>query len=476
MTGRFRMARYDEGTVFEIGGRTETASTTEHVPDALKGTLDLPDLTEAEVMRHFVRLSQMNHCVESGFYPLGSCTMKYNPRISEWAASLPGFAHLHPHQPSSTVQGALGLMYELERMLREIGGMKAVTLQPAAGAQGEYTGLLLVRAYHEANGEDRDQVIVPDTAHGTNPASAAMAGYDVIEVPSADDGTVDLDALREALSDRTAALMLTNPNTLGIFEGRVCEIAKMVHGSGALLYYDGANLNAIMGITKPGTMGFDVVHFNLHKTFGTPHGGGGPGSGPVGVVERLEPFLPVPRIVRENDMFALKNDIETSIGKVQSFYGNFLVLVKAYAYIKSHGSSLKEVSEMAVLNANYLAARLSGVLPMPFGGLRKHEFVLSGEPLREKGVRTLDVAKRLGDMGFHAPTVYFPHIVPEAMMIEPTETEDKATLDAFADALTCIVSEDAGVLKCAPTEVEARVDEVIAAKRMWLTWDLAQQD
>ena len=295
-------------------------------------------------------------------------------------------------------------------------------------------------------------------------------------MPSADDGTVDLDALREALSDRTAALMLTNPNTLGIFEGRVCEIAKMVHASGALLYYDGANLNAIMGITKPGAMGFDVVHFNLHKTFGTPHGGGGPGSGPVGVVERLEPFLPVPRIVRDNDMFGLKNDIETSIGKVQSFYGNFLVLVKAYAYIKIHGSSLKEVSEMAVLNANYLAARLSGVLPMPFGRLRKHEFVLSGEPLREKGVRTLDVAKRLGDMGFHAPTVYFPHIVPEAMMIEPTETEDRATLDAFADALTRIVSEDPGVLKCAPTEVEARVDEVIAAKRMWLTWDLAQKD
>ncbi len=476
MTGQYRMARYDEGTVFEIGGESHVRSATGHIPDGLKGTVDLPDLTEAEVMRHYVRLSQMNHCVESGFYPLGSCTMKHNPRSSVWAATLPGFASIHPEQPFSTVQGALGLMYELERMLAEIGGMKAVTLQPAAGAQGEYTGLLLIKAYHEANGESRDQVIVPDTAHGTNPATAAMAGYDVIEVPSADDGTVDLDALKEALSDRTAALMLTNPNTLGIFEGRVTEIAKAVHESGALLYYDGANLNAIMGITKPGAMGFDVVHFNLHKTFGTPHGGGGPGSGPVGVVERLEPFLPVPRITRENDMFVLSDDVPASIGKVQSFYGNFLVLVRAYAFIKSHGSSLQEVSEMAVLNANYLVARLNGVLPMPYGKLRKHEFVLSGEPLKEKGVKTLDVAKRLGDMGFHAPTIYFPHIVEEAMMIEPTETEDKATLDAFADALTCIVSEDPEGLKCAPTEVEARVDEVFAAKNMWLTWDLAQQD
>ncbi|MCI0496825.1 MAG: aminomethyl-transferring glycine dehydrogenase subunit GcvPB [Thermoplasmata archaeon] len=470
------MARYSEETVFEIGADTTVIPASDLVPKGLGRELRLPDLTEAEVVRHFVRLSQMNYCVDTGFYPLGSCTMKYTPRALEASAALPGFADLHPEQPQSTVQGALALMWELERMLAEIGGMRAVTLQPAAGSHGEYTGMLLVRAYHASRGDGRDQVLVPDTAHGTNPATAAMAGYEVVEVPSNDAGRVDLEALGSAVSDRTAAIMLTNPNTLGIFEEDVRTIAKTVHSAGGLLYYDGANLNAIMGYTKPGAMGFDVVHFNLHKTFATPHGGGGPGAGPVGVVERLEPFLPVPRIAREGGRFSLDSERPQTIGKVQSFYGNFLVLVRAYAYIRMQGAGLKGVSERAVLNANYLAARLSRVLPMPFGPLRKHEFVLSGEPLKEKGVRALDVAKRLGDYGFHAPTTYFPLLVPEALMIEPTETEDKATLDAFAEAIETIVNEDPELLHGAPHNVAPRVDEVKAAKMMALTWDLAMAE
>ncbi len=434
--------------------------------------LDLPELPEREVVKHFVNLSQMNFGVDNGLYPLGSCTMKYNPKVCDEIVWWDEVAGLHPLQDASTVQGALALMHGLERMLCEIGGVDAVTLQPAAGAHGEYTGMHIVRAYHESRGETRNEVIVPDTAHGTNPASAAMVGYDVLELPSKD-GCVDVDALKAAISDDTAAFMLTNPNTLGLFEKNVVDIARTVHESGALLYYDGANLNAIMGKTSPGAMDFDIVHFNLHKTFATPHGGGGPGSGPVGVKAFLEEYLPIPRIVEEDGEFRLDHDRPKSIGKVRAFYGNFAVLVRAYAYIRAKGGDgLERVSEDAVLNSNYLKERLKGVFDLPYGSLRKHEFVLDGRVLRQSGLRTLDFAKRLLDYGFHAPTVYFPLIVEEALMIEPTETESKDTLDAFADACERILAEDAEVLKGAPhNTARRRIDEVKAARDMILSWN-----
>jgi glycine dehydrogenase subunit 2 len=440
----------------------------------------LPELNEAEVVRHYVNLSQLNFAVDTGFYPLGSCTMKFNPKVNEWAARLPGFAGLHPLTPDEAAQGTLQLLWELEQILAEVSGMDAVSLQPAAGAQGELTGILMIRAHHDARGESqRTDVLVPDSSHGTNPATATMAGYRTITIPSAPDGGVDLERFREALGPRTAAVMITNPSTLGLFERRIGELIEAVHDAGALAYMDGANLNAILGRFKPGEAGFDVMHFNTHKTFSTPHGGGGPGAGPVGVGEALLPYLPAPRVVREDDgSFRLEAPGErpTSIGRLRSFFGNTGVLVRAYAYLRAHGASgLLEVSEDAVLAANYLRTRLSGTFDVPFDRTCGHEFVASGTSLRKRtGIRTLDVAKRLIDHGFHPPTIYFPLTVDEAMLIEPTETEALETLDAFADALLAIAAEaehDPETIRSAPhTAPVRRLDEARAARQPDLRW------
>jgi glycine dehydrogenase subunit 2 len=448
------------------------------LPGSLQRTnpVDIPDLDETQVMRHFFHLSQMNYGIESGIYPLGSCTMKYNPKVCEEINRWEQFALLHPYQDESTTQGTLRIMYELERMLCEITGMDRFTLQPAAGAQGEFTGLLLTRAYHESNKEsNRDEVILPDTSHGTNPASAAMAGYKVIEIPSTKEGTVDLGMLEKALSEKTACFMLTNPNTLGIFESEIHDIARLVHKEGALLYYDGANMNAIMGKARPGDMGFDIVHLNLHKTFSTPHGGGGPGSGPVGVKQKLERFLPIPWIMKNEDTYCFDYEHPDSIGKIKAAYGNVSVMLKAYIYILlMGGNGLKEASEIAVLNANYMKKKLvdSNLFELPYGGLRKHEFVLSGERLlTNKGIRALDIGKRLLDYGLHPPTVYFPHLVKEALMIEPTESESKKTLDFYIDTLLKIAQEDPALVKNAPyNTVVRRIDEIGAVKNPILTW------
>ncbi len=445
-----------------------------------RGTpLGLPELNEPEVIRHFVNLSHLNYSVDGGFYPLGSCTMKYNPKINEWAARLPGFAALHPLAPDAVSQGTLQLLWELQEQLAEIGGMRAVTLQPAAGAHGELTGILLIRAYHLSRGDtERQEVIVPDSSHGTNPATASMAGFRTVTVPSAPDGGVDLDALRAALGSRTAAVMLTNPSTLGLFERRIHELLDAVHQAGALAYMDGANMNAILGKFRPGQAGFDVMHFNLHKTFSTPHGGGGPGAGPVAVSEKLIPFLPSPLVVRDGDGYRLERDGERphSIGRMRAYQGSAGVLVRAYTYIKAHGGSgLVEVSEDAVLAANYLRARIAEAYGLPYDGPCKHEFVATAAPLRQAtGVRTLDVAKRLIDYGYHPPTIYFPLIVDECLLIEPTETESLETLDAFADAMLAIAAEareTPEILHAAPvTAPVRRLDEATAARKPELHW------
>lgn len=437
---------------------------------------EMPQLYEVDVVRHYTGLSRRNFGVDNGFYPLGSCTMKYNPKINEDAARLPGLSKIHPYQPQESLQGALALMYELQQDLAEITGMDQVTLQPAAGAHGEWTGLMMIRAYHESRGEKRTKVIVPDSAHGTNPASAATAGFETITVKSNEKGQVDLEELKQVLGSDTAALMLTNPNTLGLFEEQIVEISKMVHEAGGLLYYDGANANAIMGKIRPGDMGFDVVHLNLHKTFSTPHGGGGPGAGPVGVKEKLIPFLPMPIVKkREQDeddpsVFYLDFEAPASIGRVKAFYGNFGILVRAYTYIRSlGGKGLRQVSENAVLNANYMMRRLQPYFDLPYDTHCKHEFVLSGNRQKKQGVRTLDIAKRLLDFGFHPPTVYFPLNVPEALMIEPTETESKETLDRFIDALIQIAKEaeqTPEIVTNAPhTTVVKRMDETLANRK-----------
>ncbi|MTI81332.1 MAG: glycine dehydrogenase subunit 2 [Firmicutes bacterium] len=431
--------------------------------------LQLPETSELDTVRHFTRLSRMNYGVDVGFYPLGSCTMKYNPKICEDAANLPGFTRLHPYQPEETVQGALELMYQTQNYLAEITGMDAMSLQPAAGAHGELTGLLIIKAYLKSKGEKRNKVIVPDSAHGTNPATATLAGFDVVTVKSDLRGNVDVEALREEVDGNTAALMLTNPNTLGLFEENIVQIAEIVHDAGGLLYYDGANMNAIMGITSPGDMGFDVVHLNLHKTFSTPHGGGGPGSGPVGVKAELEPFLPKPLVIRDKEFYKLYYDLPLSIGKMRSFYASFGVVVKAYTYLISQGVvGLKSVSEHAVLNANYLMRRLAGHLNIPFDRTCMHEFVCNPRGLKENGVRTLDLAKRMLDYGYHPPTIYFPLIVEEVMMMEPTETENKETLDEFADNVVKILQEaveDPEKVKAAPHDTPVgRLDEVTAAR------------
>jgi len=441
-----------------------------------KEEIELPEVSEVDIIRHYTLLSNKNYGVDTGFYPLGSCTMKYNPKTNEDMASLVSFTALHPYQPVETVQGALKLMYELENMLSEITGMDKFSLQPAAGAHGELTGLMIIKAYHEhRNDKKRKKIIVPDSAHGTNPASAAVAGFDVIEIKSNKEGAIDLEALKAVLNDEVAGLMLTNPSTLGLFEENIVEIARLVHEAGGLLYYDGANLNAIMGITRPGDMGFDVVHLNLHKTFSTPHGGGGPGAGPVGVKKELTDFLPVPVIEFKEGIYSLNYDRPLSIGKVRSFYGNFNVLIKAYSYILTMGAEgLKRASEMAVLNANYLKEKLKNHYKVAVDKVCMHEFVLAGLLEKVNDIRTLDVAKRLIDYDFHPPTIYFPLIVDEAIMIEPTETESKETLDAFIEAMIKIseeAKENPQLLKEAPHNTPVRrVHEVLAARNPVLKW------
>jgi glycine dehydrogenase subunit 2 len=437
----------------------------------------LPEVSEPEIVRHYVNLSKRNFDLDSGFYPLGSCTMKHNPRLHERVAGMAGHARLHPLQRPERAQGALELMWNLERALGEIAGLPHVSLQPSAGSHGELAGVLLTRAYHEDRGETRTKVLTPDTAHGTNPATVTMAGYTVVKVGTNPDGGVDLDDLRAKADEDVACLMLTNPNTLGIFDPNVEEIARIVHAVGATLYYDGANLNAVMGRSRPGDMGFDIVHFNLHKSFTQPHGGGGPGSGPIAVSDRIAPFVMKPVIVRdEGGTFRLDHERPKSIGRLRGFQGNYGTFVRAYAYIRSLGAEgLRDASETAVLNANYLLARLrtlgvTDLLPLAFGERCMHEFALSGAPMkRELGIRTLDLAKRLLDFGFHPPTVYFPLLVDEALLIEPTETETKETLDAFAEALAAILreaAEDPEVARNAPyTTPVRRLDEAGAAKR-----------
>lgn len=431
---------------------------------------DLPEISELQLIRHYTALSNKNYGVDNGFYPLGSCTMKYNPKLNEDVARLEGFSRIHPYQPENTVQGALQLLHELQEDLAVISGMAEVTLQPSAGAQGEWTGLMIAKNYHKHNGENRSKVLIPDSAHGTNPASATVAGFDTVTIPSTEEGLVDVAALKKLVDDDTAALMLTNPNTLGLFEKDIVEIAEIVHEAGGLLYYDGANANAILGKTTPGKMGFDIVHLNLHKTFTTPHGGGGPGAGPVGVTEKLIPYLPVPRIKKIQNHYVLDDKEPLSIGRVKGYYGNFGILVRAFTYVRTMGAKgLQQVSESAVLHANYLKKRLETHYESPFPQTCKHEFVLSGSKQKKLGVRTLDIAKRLLDFGYHPPTIYFPLNVEEGLMIEPTETETKETLDGFADTMIQIAKEieqDPNIVLDAPyTTVIGRLDETKASRK-----------
>ena len=438
----------------------------------------LPEIAERDLVAHYTRLSQLNYGVDTGVYPLGSCSMKYNPKIAENVAQLPGFQRLHPLQPDSTTQGALELLWRLERALCEITGMSRATLQPPAGACGELTGLLIMRAFHAANGQVRPKVAIPDSSHGTNPASVRLAGFEAVKVPSDARGLVDVSALEKLVDEGVAGLMLTNPNTLGLFEEEIERVTAVIHEVGGLVYYDGANLNAILGRCRPGDMGFDIVHINTHKTFATPHGGGGPGAGPVGVTERLVPFLPVPRVEREDDgRFRLSSDAPRSIGRVHGFLGNFGVLVRAYAYVFLHGrEGLKEVAEHSVLNANYLAERVKDLFPLAYpDGRPMHEFVATARRLKEEtGIRAMDVAKRVIDLGYHPSTVYFPLVVEEAMMVEPTETETRETLDAFAEALRTAhreAHEEPELLHEAPvTTPVRRLDEARAARHLKLRW------
>jgi glycine dehydrogenase subunit 2 len=450
------------------------------MPAALqRASLPLPEVAEVDVVRHYLRLAHLNYCVDEGLYPLGSCTMKYNPKVNEMAARLPGFSRLHPLQCASTAQGAMELMFDLQRMIAEIGGFHGVSLQPSAGAHGELTGIFIIRAWHASRGDTRrTRILVPDSAHGTNPASTTMAGLEAVEIPSDSRGNVDLLHLRAQLDNRTAGLMLTNPNTLGLFDENILQITKLVHDAGGLVYGDGANFNAILGVAKPGLMGIDVMHFNLHKTFSTPHGGGGPGSGAVGVVESLAEFLPGPVVGRSDSGSAARYEWHTparSIGRVKSFHGNFGVLVRAWTYIRMHGADgLRSIAENAVLNANYLQARLKDTFPVPHGDRTcMHEFVAQGRIAGAPDIRALDVSKRLIDYGFHPPTNYFPLIVPEALMIEPTETESRETLDSFVEAMKTIAREAStqpDLLHDAPhSSPVRRLDEVKAARELKVT-------
>jgi glycine dehydrogenase subunit 2 len=439
-------------------------------------TTPLPEVSEPQITRHFVNLSVMNHHVDKDFYPLGSCTMKYNPKINEETARLHGFSGIHPLQPQNTTQGALTLMYELGEYLKAIVNLDAITLQPAAGAQGEFTAISMFKAHFNKKNEARKFILVPDSAHGTNPASVNFSGFQPLTLPSSANGLVDVEALKELMTTDVAGLMLTNPNTLGLFEKNVKQITGIVHEKGGLVYLDGANLNALLGITRAGDMGFDAVHFNLHKTFSTPHGGGGPGSGPVAVIEALEPFLPVPLISCDGKACSLRFDVPDSIGKIQSFYGNFLVMVRAYTYLRLVGQEgLKRISRSAILNANYIIQSLKDDYLLPYPDYCMHEGVLSGRKLKDSGLRTLDVAKRLLDYGLHAPTIYFPLIVSEAIMIEPTDSESKETLDDFIVAMKKILEEaraNPDLLKNAPHNTPVRrLDEVKAIKQLRIRWN-----
>jgi glycine dehydrogenase subunit 2 len=444
--------------------------------NALRQNLaELPEMSELDVVRHYTRLSQLNFSIDTQFYPLGSCTMKYNPKVNELVAGFTGFKAIHPLQPTSTVQGFLQIYYELERMLSEVCGMAEFTLQPSAGAHGELSGLLIARAYHKYKGNPRKTVIVPDSAHGTNPASAMIAGYHVVTIKSDVKGRVDLASLKAALNQDTAVFMLTNPNTLGLFETQIKEIAKMVHDVGALLYLDGANMNALVGLVRPGDLGFDIMHLNLHKTFSTPHGGGGPAAGPVGVSQALTPFLPVPRVRKSENTYSLEESAPLSIGKMRAFNGNSLILLRAYTYIRCLGrEGIRKNTEAAILNANYLRAKLKDRFHVAIDEPCMHECIFTAANQKPKGVRTLDIAKRLLDFGFHPPTIYFPLIVEEAMMIEPTETESKQTLDQFIVAMRAIADEaerDPEKLQHAPyTTPVRRLDEVKAAREPNLRW------
>lgn len=441
-----------------------------------KSPAELPEVSENEVARHFLRLSHLNYCIEQGLYPLGSCTMKYNPKINEVTASFPGFRDLHPSTREDFVQGALELMYNLGECLKEISGFTGVTLQPAAGSQGEFTGISMIRAYHEARKDyKRTKILIPDAAHGTNPASAAIAGFEIVELKSKENGRVDLDDLRSKVNDEVAGFMLTNPNTVGIFEKEIKEIEQLVHGCGGLMYMDGANLNALLGIVRPGDLGFDCMHINLHKTFSTPHGGGGPGSGPVCVNDKLIPYLPVPQIVKENEKFRLIYDIETSIGKLHTFFGNFGMFVRAYTYIRMHGAEgLRSVSENAIINANYIRSLIKDNYKLPYDEFGMHEFVISADYQKEFGVNAKDIAKRLLDYGFHAPTIYFPLIVHECMLIEPTETETKENLEEFANVMNIIAQEakeNPELVRNAPTTTPVkRIDDALAARKLNVKW------
>jgi glycine dehydrogenase subunit 2 len=440
-----------------------------------------PEMGELEVLRHFTRLSHRNFAIESQFYPLGSCTMKYNPKVNEVVARYPGFSQLHPMAPAVTIQGALELLFQLERMLAEITGMDYVSLQPSAGAQGELTGLMLIRAYLAQGGDPRKKIIVPDTAHGTNPASSTLCGYDVVQISSNEQGVIDLATVANEMNPDVAALMVTNPNTLGLFEKNIQSVAEIVHSKGGLVYLDGANLNALMGIAKPGHMGVDVLHVNLHKTFSTPHGGGGPGAGPVAVKSLLRDFLPIPRIGNSAEGFTLLEDIPTSIGRVRSFFGNFGVLVRAYTYIISlGGDGLQEASRMALLNANYIRRRLEDHYQLAYDQPCMHECIFSDRLQHKAGVTTLDIAKRLLDYGYHPPTIYFPLVVSGALMIEPTETETPETLDGFIEAMIAIAGEVTAtpeLVKSAPhTTPIGRLDEARAARKPVLRWEAVPQD
>lgn len=449
----------------------------EHIPrellrDDIKG---FPEVSEIDTVRHYTRLSEWNFGIDSGFYPLGSCTMKYNPKVNEQVSRLEGFTGLHPYQPEELTQGALELMHGLERYLSEITGMEAITLQPAAGAQGELCGLLMIAAYFRSRGKARTKIIIPDSAHGTNPASSALAGFDVVPVRSEGKGVLTADGVREVMDEKVAALMLTNPNTLGLFERNIREIAEIVHGKGGFIYCDGANLNALMGLTKLGDMGVDVVQLNLHKTFSTPHGGGGPGSGPVGVVKALEPFLPLPRVVKEGERFRIDYDRPDSIGRLKAFYGHFGVMVKAYSYIRRMGAGgIRRVAETAILNANYIKERLRDTYELPYDEPCMHECVFTDKAQEGSGITTMDIAKRLIDYGVHPPTVYFPLVVHAALMIEPTETESLETLDMFIETMKKIATEareNPDILKNAPHNTKVgRVDEARAARKPVLRW------
>ena len=451
----------------------------QNLEESLKGylreDLELPEVSEVDVVRHYTALSEMNYGVDSGIYPLGSCTMKYNPKRNERVARMAGLTNIHPYQPEVQLQGSLEILYQLKLDLAEISAMDEITLQPASGAHGEFTSLMIVKKYFEDREEKRTKVIVPDSAHGTNPASATMAGFDVVEIASNKRGMVDLEALAEALDQDTAALMLTNPNTLGIFEEDILKITEMVHDVGGLVYYDGANMNAIMGYAKPGLMDFDLMHFNLHKTFSTPHGGGGPGSGPVGVKDFLAPYLPKPLLKKDEEKYYWDYQRPKSIGKVHSFYGNYGVMLRAWAYIKTvGGKGLKKTTENAVLNANYLKARLKENFELPYAEDSLHEFVLSGSRQKEEGASTLQIAKRLLDYDQYAPTIYFPLVVKEAMMIEPTETENIDTLDHFVETMLTIsreIKEDPELVKNAPhSTIVRKLDETAAARNPDLHW------